>query len=180
MISDRTRQVIFSALFIALGFIFPMFFHMAGLGKVFLPMFWPLAACGFFLSPPYAILVGILTPVVSRFFTGMPPTPVMELMMIELTALTITASLLHRKSTLGIFWIVLFSLLVSRLCTFFIASVFAPILGLPSDVYSISRVIMGIPGMIAIMVYIPLMVSQVLQVPEFCSVKHVHSPSRLF
>ena len=176
--------MVFSALFMALGFIFPLFFHMAGLGsglgKVFLPMFWPLAACGFFLSPVYALLTGLLTPVVSRFLTGMPPSPFMELMMIELAVLAITASVLHRKSSLGIFWIVLFSLLVSRLCTWLIAGVIGPLLGLFPEGYSFSQIIVGLPGIIVMLIYVPLIVSQILHMPLFSSVKHVHSPSRIF
>ena len=70
MPSDRSRHIVLSALFITLGLVLPMLFHGLGLGRFFLPMFWPVAASGFFLTAPFCLAVGILTPWVSFLLTG--------------------------------------------------------------------------------------------------------------
>ncbi|MFC1568888.1 hypothetical protein ACFL4L_01515 [bacterium] len=169
MISRRTEQLIYSALFIALGFVFPILFHIIGLGKIFLPMFWPLAVSGFFLTLPFAFTVGLLTPVISLMFTGMPPVPILQLMMIELTVLVLMIRLLTTKTSLGAFWIVLSGLLISRFFTWIVAGWIAPLLGLPSTLFSITKIIEGIPGMLAILIVVPLLVTRIQHIPLFHS-----------
>jgi len=171
MISSRTKQMIYSALFMALGFLFPVIFHMVGMGKVFLPMFWPLAVSGFFLTWPFAVAVGILTPVISFLLTGMPPVPILQLMMIELSVMVLTIRLLFVKTSLGVLWIVALGILISRIFTWIGAGWIAPLLGLPPNVYAIKKMIEGIPGITAMLIVVPLLVNRIQSIPIFHSRK---------
>ncbi|MBN1782177.1 hypothetical protein JW948_13675 [bacterium] len=167
MPSQKTKNMIFSALFMALGCIFPFLFHMAGLGKIFLPMFWPLAAAGFFVTVPFAVLVGILTPFLSFVLTGMPPVPVLQLMMVELAILSATVGIVFRRTGLGVFWIVLAGLSASRMLTWIAAGWVGPILGWPARWYALTRMLEGMPGLLSILIIVPLLISRIHRVSLF-------------
>lgn len=180
MLSKSTQQLILSALFIAMGVVFPILFHMTGLGKMFLPMFWPVAASAFFLSVPFLCMVSVLTPLVSLLLTGMPPIPILQLMMVEMAVMTLSIRVLYQKRTLGTVWIVGIGLFLSRCITYFAAGFIGPLIGLPADVYSISRILTGIPGVIAIWVIIPILINRTIHIPYFyCGRPHVNCTSSL-
>jgi hypothetical protein len=156
------KNLTLSALFIALGVLIPILFHGFGLGSVFLPMFWPVAACPFFVPVSYAVAVGALTPFVSTLLTGMPPLspPVLPMMVVELIVLAGATGWFYRKTALGIFWVLLIGLLVSRVINFFIAAALAPILGLPSIWVAVAFSAKGFPGITVMLVCVPIFVNR--------------------
>jgi len=64
---------------------------------MFLPMHIPVLVAGFLLPWQFAALVGITTPLLSSFLTGMPPVPTVFTMTAELFTYGITTSLLYRN-----------------------------------------------------------------------------------
>lgn len=158
-------------MFIALGVLMPIVFHGVGLGSIFLPMFWPVAAAAFFLPVSFAILVGILTPLVSFLFTGMPPIspPILYIMIFELLSLSLVTSLLYHKTRWGIFWPLLAGLLCSRIVLFFITIPLASILGLPSKIASTAYVLQGMPGIVLILIIISLLINRMKHEPIFAN-----------
>ncbi|MBN2357359.1 ECF transporter S component [candidate division KSB1 bacterium] len=162
MKNQRTYKITLTAVFLALGLLIPILFHAIGLGSTFLPMFWPLATGAFFLSMPYAMLLGLLTPLLSSLLTGMPPfsPPIVYVMMGELVVLNAAISLLHAHTRWGIFWILLGSLILSRFVLVVLVQLFAPLLGLPPQLFSIAAVIQGLPGMVVMMIFLPVLVSR--------------------
>lgn len=156
----KMKYFTLSALFIALGILIPFIFHGLLLGPVFLPMFWPVALAPFFLSLPFALAVALLTPIVSFLFTGMPPIspPVLPVMIFELLFLAGTISILYTRSRLGTFWLVLASLLISRIMLFISAGLMAPYVGLPPKMVSLFYLIKNFPGIMIILIFIPLLV----------------------
>ena len=174
------RNLTLSALFIALGVLIPVLFHGLGLGSVFLPMFWPVAACPFFIPISYAVAVGALTPFVSTLLTSMPPLspPVLPMMVIELIVLAYVTGWFYKKTNLGIFWLILIGLIVSRVVNFFLAAALAPILGLPSIWVAIASSVKGLPGMAVILVCVPILINRFKKVFIFKSrIKDVASAS---
>jgi hypothetical protein len=167
----RTQQLTLSAMFMALSILFPMLFHAAGLGATFLPMFWPVAAAAFLLDSHLAISVGIFAPLLSSMLTGMPPVspPILHVMVIELIILSGAVSLLYHRTRLGLMWILLIALSLSRMILFFIAMVLAPLFGLPGNFFSASLVSLGLPGVIAIILIVPIVVSRLKREPLFAS-----------
>ena len=156
-------------MFIALGIIYPVFFHWIGLGKIFLPMFWPLAAAGFFLPLSVCIAVGTLTPLLSFLISGMPPPPILYLMIVELSVLTVGVHLVHHRWHPGNFWAILSGLILSRFATLGMAWLIGPLLGLPPGLYAFKQIIEGLPGILAILLIIPLIVSKLTRTYLFRS-----------
>jgi len=153
-----------SALIITLGIVIPIAFHAIGMGSVFLPMYWPLATGAFFLFPRWAIVTGIITPTLSFVLTGMPPVspPILPVMIAELTILTFTISYLNQKETLGVLWILMIGLVLSKLILFVAAWLISPVIGLPPELISISSVIHGLPGTVVILILVPLIVKRLI------------------
>lgn len=152
-----TRRITLSAIFIALGVLFPVLFHAAGLGSLFLPMYWPVAAAGIFLAPAFAFLVGVITPGLSFLLTGMPPPPVLQIMAIELAVLAVAVSLAHGRAGLPVFLSLMLGLIVSRLTLFISAGLLGSVLGIPPRFASIVYLSKGLPGIAAILVVVPLL-----------------------
>jgi len=176
--TERTQNLVSSALFIALGILLPVLFHAFGLGSVFLPMFWPVAACGFFVPISFSLYVGILTPLLSYMTTGMPPPPILYRMMLELGFLGSLTGLLYQKTRWGIFWIVLVSFFFTQGIGFLGAFAIAPILGLPPQFYALISRIKIIPGMVCMGIFIPFILRRIKNEPAFKSRKRMAQSHR--
>ncbi|MFO7888846.1 MAG: hypothetical protein R6V04_00745 [bacterium] len=152
-----------SALIITLGIVIPIAFHAVGMGSIFLPMYWPLTAGAFFLMPRWALVTGVATPTLSFILTGMPPIspPVLPVMIAELSILTITVSYLSQKETLGVLWILIIGLILSKFVLFIAAWLISFLIGLPPELISISSVVHGLPGTAVILILVPLMVKRI-------------------
>ncbi len=161
--THNIKNLTLCAFIITLGIVIPIAFHAVGLGSVFLPMYWPLAVGGFFLMPRWAMLTGIITPTLSFILTGMPPLspPVLPVMIAELTILTLTISYLSYKNKLGVLWILIIGLILSKLILIIAVWLISPIIGLPPSLISISAVAHGLPGIIVIIILVPLLVKRI-------------------
>lgn len=94
---NKTKQLVLTALFIAIGVVLPQAFHMIpNAGSVILPMHIPVLISGFAVGPLYGLLCGILTPVLSHFIFGMPPAPVLPGMICELAVYGLMTGLLNK------------------------------------------------------------------------------------
>ncbi|GAU78872.1 ECF transporter S component [Fusibacter sp. 3D3] len=153
------QEMVLASMFIAIGLILPMIFHSFGLGSTFLPMHIPVLVAGFTLGLPYAVAVGMLTPLLSSLLTGMPPLfPVMPYMVFELGAYAAVGYYLGQKLNRNTYLALIGSMIAGRL----VAGVAVWILVLffgakfPSPlVFVISAVTAGIPGIIIQLLFIP-------------------------
>lgn len=152
------KEIAQGGLFIALGIIFPLSFHGVGLGPVFLPMFFPLLVAGFMLSPRAAIPVGLITPVLSHLITQMPPAFLLPLMTVEGIILAGLPAIMGSGGYRKILINLLITLALDRVAIYVMIEIFSPFLNLPPDLTAISAVLWGIPGLIAIVVVIPIIV----------------------
>jgi hypothetical protein len=152
------RFIPLAALFSALGVIFPIFFHLVGLGSTFLPMFLPLIAGSTLIPPVLAIIIAIVTPLISFLFTGMPPLypPILPVMLVELIIICALTSWLYFRKHQSIWLTLAISMAIDRLILFLFVSWLAPLLGFPEKIYSIGAVLHGIPGIVLIFIIIPL------------------------
>lgn len=72
--SEKTKKLTLSALFIALGLVLPLLTgQLKALGNAFLPMHLPVLLCGLIVGPLYGLLVGLILPILRHFTFGMPP-----------------------------------------------------------------------------------------------------------
>ncbi len=157
------RALSLAGLFVALGVLIPIVFHAAGLGSVFLPMFLPLAAAGFYLPLVAALAVGGLTPLVSAIATGMPPLspPVAQLMALEGLALTGVVGWLGGRRHLPAVLALVAGLAASRVVLVLWIIVLVPLLGLPARELSVAALVQGLPGIVLILAVVPLLVRRV-------------------
>jgi riboflavin transporter FmnP len=84
---SHLKKVVVTAMLIALCIILPMAFHMIpyGLaGRALLPMHIPVLLAGLLCGPLFGFIAGVVGPLLSHVFTGMPPQGVVQGMMIEL------------------------------------------------------------------------------------------------
>src|SRR4030042_253892 len=159
MAEKSLRQIPLTSLFVALAIIFPMFFHMFGLGSTFLPMFLPVIVGSMLLTWRFALMLGIISPVSSWLLTGMPPIvpPILPVMVVELTIISIIVSLLkvHLKQSV---WIALIAAIVAdRVVLYILVSVIAPIFGIDSPLFTTAIVLSGLPGIALQLITIPLL-----------------------
>lgn len=131
MPNKRTAQLTLSAMFIAMAVIIPMLLHgIPNAGTLLLPMHFPVLLAGFFVDPFFALLVGLLSPVVSMLITGMPPMfPVLPFMMAELATYGFVASVLYRKLKLDRNISLVFSMVAGRLAATFAVWVLTSMFG---------------------------------------------------
>ncbi|EOD00287.1 ECF transporter S component [Caldisalinibacter kiritimatiensis] len=160
--SKKTRELITGGLLLALGILLPMIFHSFGiLGKVFLPMHIPVLVGGFFLSPYLALIVGIITPLLSGLLTGMPPMyPMAVIMAFELGTYGIIASLAVRKFRLSIVLSLILSMISGRVVAGIVVFILANLFGVQMApfVFVKGSVVTGLPGIAIQLVLIPALI----------------------
>lgn len=173
----KTKKIVLSGLFIALGIIVPTIFHSVNLaGAIFLPMHIPVILGGFLLGPACGAVIGFITPIICGLLTGMPPImPTMPIMALELCGYGFFAGFLYEKSN-KIFISLIGSMIFGRICAMvgaFILSVsFAPqVTPIP---YIIAAVTNGLPGIIIQLILIPVMVKFLVRNPETSKILNVH------
>lgn len=95
----KTKRLVLAGLFTALGVVLPLAFHaVPNAGNILLPMHIPVLLCGLVCGWYYGLACGILVPLLSHLFTGMPPMAYLPAMVCELAIYGLLAGL--------IFWLV--------------------------------------------------------------------------
>lgn len=148
------------AVFIALGVVLPMAFHLVGLGKTFLPMHIPVLLAGFLCTPGVAVAVGIITPLLSAVLTGMPPLspPIALQMAVELPIYALIASFAYQKLNKGVLISLAAAMSGGRLVYGLTMWLMLPLFGLEGihPLYPIGAgFISSLPGVIVQLVMIP-------------------------
>ena len=162
MTGKTTREMITSALMIALGLILPLIFHMFGAGSVFLPMHIPILIGGFFAGVPFAMAAGMITPFLSSIFTSMPPLfPIMPIMVVELGVYGTVASLLYRKLKLNVVIALLGSMVAGRIAaglSVWVLAIFFSVKFKPIA-FVTGAISTGLPGIIIQILVVPVIVT---------------------
>lgn len=157
----KTKKLTYSALFLALGIIFPQIFHLfGGTGPIFLPMHIPVLLAGFFLGGSSGALVGFITVLISAAITGMPPVPILYFMLAEVTIYGFIAGIAYKKLKLNIYISLLLAMVVGRLALALTVFTLQPLLGLKlsPQAYMIGSIINGVPGIVIQLIFIPIIV----------------------
>ncbi|MEA1974771.1 MAG: ECF transporter S component [Bacillota bacterium] len=160
--NKSTKELTLSGMFLALAIIVPMIFHYANIGgAIFLPMHIPVLLAAFYVNPLYAMLVGILSPLLSSIFTSMPPMyPIAVIMVFELGVYGLVTSLIYKKFNLIISLIggMITGRLVAGVMVFVLQSSF----GLKMNPYMYIKgiIITGMPGIIIQLLIIPVIVKK--------------------
>lgn len=162
----KTRKLVLMAIFIALGIVLPISFHLfgTGLASVISPMHIPVFIAGGFLGPIAGLVVGTITPALSSLFTGMPPViPMLPIMVVELAIYGYITGYLFRVKNLNIYVSLVISMLLGRIgaggVVWLLVHIFS-ITHLPVNplVFIQGTIVKGLPGIIIQLVLVPLIV----------------------
>lgn len=164
---DNTRKLVIAGVLLAIGIIIPLIFHTTGIpGNVFLPMHIPVLLGGFLLPSYLALLLGMLTPILSSLLTGMPPLfPMAVIMVFELGTYGLVASILYRKLKLPSVISLVLSMVAGRimagLVVFILVAFFAYQMG--PITFIIGGVTTGVPGIVIQLILIPSLVYSIMK-----------------
>ncbi|MFZ2959722.1 MAG: hypothetical protein WA705_22795 [Candidatus Ozemobacteraceae bacterium] len=153
-----SRDLARCGLFGAAALLLPTLFHLIHLGHVFMPMYLPLVALAFFVSPLPAMGTAFVTPLLSGVVTGMPPffPPIAFFMAIELAVMAAVISTAHTfwpKVGQGV--LLFFTLLLGRVLYVGMVYTTSRFMELPAGLIAGLSVLSGWPGVVLMMAVIP-------------------------
>lgn len=151
------RSLSRAALVTALAIALPPVFHAVKLGSVFLPMYLPILAGAFFLSPRHAALAGATAPLVSAALTGMPPfyPPVAFWMVGELAVAGAVVSLVDGRLRAHPVACVAAGLVAARIVQAGLVFTSALLMDLPPRVLTLATFVSSWPGMLLAIAAVP-------------------------
>lgn len=162
----KNKTLILCALFSAFGVLLPQIFHLFGApaGTVFLPMHIPVLISGFIVGPLGGLVVGLISPLLSSFITGMPPMTRLPFMVFELMAYGFFSGLIYkylpRKKWFSLYLSLIGAQLAGRLVNVLCAVIAVYLLGIktmtPGAVWL--ALTTGLPGIFIQLISIPLFV----------------------
>lgn len=162
-----TKKLVTASMLLAIGVIIPSIFHITGLpGQMLLPMHIPVLIGGFLLPPSLAMLLGMLTPLLNSFITGMPVLfPIAIILVFELGAYGLITSFFYRVLKVPTLLALIISMIIGRVIagvTIFVLSAFFT---LPLDpvLFVKGAIITGIPGIIIQLILIPSLVYAIIK-----------------
>lgn len=162
---EKLVKMILAALFLAIAYVLPFFTgQIPEIGSMLLPMHIPVLLCGFICGAPWGLLVGFIAPLLRSFVLGMPPLfPTAICMAFELAAYGAVSGLMHKflpRKKPFIYCSLLTAMIVGRLV--WGASMFVCVgtggEGFTFSAFLAGAVINAIPGIIAQIILIPVLV----------------------
>ena len=158
----ETKSIALSGLLLSMGILLPIIFHIFGMtGPIVLPMHIPVLLGGFLLPTNMALLLGIITPILSGMLTGMPVMfPMAVIMAFELGMYGFTASIATRKFNISILPALLISMISGRITAGLVVALLTQFFGVKMNpiIFLKEAVITGIPGIIIQLIFIPSLV----------------------
>lgn len=152
------RELAYSGLLGAAALLLPGIFHLLRLGHVFMPMYLPLVALGFFVGPKSAATTAFIVPLLSAALTGMPPLypPIAPTMSIELSLMAAAIACMRRRWPSVNEWVVLGAVLAcGRIVNFTVLYLCAKAMQLPAGFVAGLSMLSGWPGIVLMMLVVP-------------------------
>lgn len=162
---NKTKKLVLSALFLALGIVLPFFTgQIQQIGNMLLPMHIPVLLCGFVCGGPYGLIVGIIVPLLRSLLFTMPPMmPTAVAMAVELAAYGLVTGLLYpkfKKKKFGIYITLITAMIIGRIAWGIASFVLYSILGNPFtwQIFAAGAFLNAIPGIIVQLILIPIII----------------------
>lgn len=157
---SAARRLVANALFLALGLVLPILFHLIGAsGAIFLPMHIPVLLCGLVLGWRSGLCVGVLTPLLSALLTGMPPLmPVAPMMAVELALYGVGGGYFYTVRRWPLLLSLLGAMVLGRIGTVLVVTLFAGMLRITMSplVYVAMAAMQGAIGIAIQFIFIPI------------------------
>lgn len=156
------KRLVLTALFIAMGMVLPSIFHMFGAGAVLLPMHLPVLICGFVCGAPYGAACGLLLPLLSSVFTGMPPLfPTAPAMALELCCYGALTGLFFRRLNWKLYPALVAAMLAGRMVSGLANTLFMGMAGKPYgfEAFISAAFVVSLPGILLQLLLVPAIVA---------------------
>ena len=163
----KSKKIVLCGLFCALGVLLPQAFHMFGAaaGMTFLPMHIPVLMAGLTIGPVCGLITGVVSPVLSCLFTGMPVPAKLPFMVFELAAYGFFSGLFSKNgSAIGRVYLSLIGAQIAGRAVNALCALIAVYLLHVEKVSVLSvwtAVVAGLPGIVIQLVFIPPLVMAV-------------------
>ena len=158
----KTKKLVYSALLIALGIIFPYITHITNIpGNIFLPMHIPVLIAGFIVGPSYGGIIGLLLPILNHILSGMPPVPILYSMTLELLTYGLITGFLYLK-TKKIIPSLVIAMISGRIVSGLTSYILFTFLGLGQfsmKFWITGSVVTALPGIVIQLILIPILVN---------------------
>jgi riboflavin transporter FmnP len=139
----KTKNIILTALFIALALILPFItMQIPQFGRMLTPMHFPVLIAGIVLGPLYGALVGIISPILRMTIFGMPQLLMAICMSFELLTYGLVIGLL--KNRLNLYLSLIIALILGRIVYAFIAMLIMNTPFIPTLLTTFTSAIIGI------------------------------------
>ena len=164
MNKNQTKQLVLTAMCIALGVVLPYAFHsIPNSGSILLPMHIPVLLCGLLLGWPYGLASGILTPLLSSFITGMPPMAYLPSMLCELAVYGLMSGLLSqfihtKKRVIGIYIQLIVAMLMGRIVYGLLNAFIFSAGKFTFNAFILGAFVTALPGIIIQLILIPAII----------------------
>lgn len=158
---DKTILYVFTGVCIALCVVLPFAFHtIPNAGAIFCPMHIPVIICGLVCGYNYALVCGVLGPLLSMLAVGMPTAADLPSMMAELAVYGAAASVFMKLiNTKNIYADIYISLILSMLCGRIVAGVLKALIFARGDItfsaFVSAYFVTCLPGIIVQLIFIP-------------------------
>ena len=159
-----SKQLVLSALFLALGLLLPFLTgQIPSLGNKLLPMHIPILLCGFICGKRYGLIVGFITPLLRSFLLTTPPPFIAVTMAFELATYGFVAGLIYNllpKNKIYIYVSLIISMLVGRIVWGIASAIVFGSIGMKFnwELFVAGGFINAIPGIIIQIILIPILV----------------------
>lgn len=158
---SRTEVLVYAAVFLALGVVVPMAFHLTfGVvgGQMFLPMPFVVLLASLVVGPVYGLVLGAVTPLISFFITAMPPAAILPFMLVELIAYGFLAGFFKNVLKIKTFLSLILAMVSGRIVLGLFVALFGKQLGLTVTPWSyvVGALVTGIPGIALQIIFIPI------------------------
>ena len=164
MISSNLKKLIFSAFFLALGFILPMFIgQIPTIGQMLLPMHIPVFLCGMICDFKYGCLIGFILPILRSLLFSVPvmyPTAIS--VAFEMATYGLVVGLIfgysNKKSTATIYVSMLIAMILGRIVRCLAQIILLELQGNSFiwKTFATGVLLHSIPGIILQLILIPL------------------------
>jgi len=164
MVNLSSKRIVLTSFFLSLGIVLPFIFHRFALaGRIFSPMHIPVFLAGIFAGPISGIIVGVLSPVISFFLTGLPPAYAVPLMAMELPVYGLSIGLLYQVRKLPLILSLIICMILGRIGFALGLLILGAFVNLPYGFSTFLKIsfITGLPGIALQIILIPSLVKGV-------------------
>ncbi len=163
---STNKKIALTALFLAMGYILPFLTgNLQNVGKMFLPMHFPIFLCAFICGGEYGLTLGLILPLTRSVIFGFPDISDASIMLFELGTYGIISGIFYSKSRDRNTFSVVTSLIMGMVTGRIVWGVTNTIMmGMRDEVFTYSEFARGAfiyaaPGIILQLILIPLIMN---------------------